>query len=121
MSLVDDLKSGYKAGSWNKAPFYPSAVWTSKIKLTGTSSIAGLTFEAYARTGEFATVRLFDINITEDVDGSDVVLFLKAAETSTALAMGCHQVFVTCQFTEDVTGETYTYFQGFIPVDSGIL
>lgn len=121
MSLVDELKSGYKAGSWNQAPFYPSAVWTSKVILTGTPNITGLTFDCYARASEFTTERLFDIAVSEDSDNGSVVLFLKASEESTEKAIGCSQLVVTLQFTEDSTEETYPYFHGSVPVEVGVL
>lgn len=121
MSLVDDLKSGYKGGTWNQSPIYPNAVWTAKVTLTGTPSIEGLTFECYARANEFSKERLFEVEVVDALESGNVVLYLKGAELETAKAAGCSDVLLTLQFTEDANNETYTYFHGSIFVESGVL
>jgi hypothetical protein len=119
MALVDELKSGYEAGDWNNAPIYRGGVWTTKITLTNTPDINGLTFTAYARKDEFSTERLFDIAVSDDVEGGNVVLFLKAADSDTAELDDVTQVYVVCQFEEDSSGDEYPYFAGYVPVEVG--
>ena len=118
MSLVDDYKSGYKAACWGSAPIYPNAVWPQRIAL-GATSIDGLTFEIYARNTRRSQVRLFDVPFTQEVEDGNVVLYPKAPDDDTWDAFLNPSLWVTCQFTEDSTGDIYIVIEGAVPVGVG--
>jgi len=120
MSLVDDYKSGYKAACWGSAPIYPNAVWPQRIDL-GTTSIDGLTFEIYARNTRRSTTRLFNIPFTHVIENGSIVLYPKAPDDDTGDAFLNPNLWVTCQFTEDSSDDTYVVVEGLVDVGVGAI
>lgn len=118
MSLIDERKSGYTAQSINANPIYPDAVWLHKFDL-GTPDIDGLEFEIYARESERSIKRIFDIPFSIEIENGSVVLYPKAVNHATRNAFLAPRVFITCEFTEILTGDTYIVFSGEVDVGLG--
>jgi len=118
MSLVDTYKSGFVAACWGSAPIYPNAVWPQRIAL-GVPTIEGLTFEIYARNTRRSTTRLFNIPFTDEVEEGNVVLYPKAPDDDTGDAFLNPNLWVTCQFTEDSSGDVYIVVEGQVLVGVG--
>lgn len=120
MSLIDELKAGYKAGTFNSAPIYPGAVWKAKIVFP-TTDLVGLTAECYFVRGEGASERLFDCVITTEINGANTEMFITAPETGTTMAKGCTEIIGNFELTETSTSETYLYLQSPTAVYSGVV
>lgn len=120
MSLVDDYKGGLKAASWGSAPIYPNAVWPGKVELD-TPDINGLTFSLYVRSSERSNEKLFDIPFTDEVEGGKVVIYPLALGADTGDAFLNPSLWVTCQFTEDSTGNIYIVAEGRVPCGVGAI
>lgn len=120
MSLIEDLKQGYTPGAFNNAPFIPSAIWYQRVPLN-TASITGLTLFGYVQLSETSKERLFDLDITTEVDSGKVFACLSASTVNTADLVNAASCFVTFGFVEDATNETHVLYRGTRPVDSEVL
>lgn len=120
MSLIDDRKSGYTAQAINAAPIYPGAAWTHKFVIE-TNDLTGFIFEIYARETVRSSARCFNIDFTVADEDGKKVLYPLAVNTTTKKAFLNKTVFVTCQFTETATGNTYIEFEGAVAVGAGSL
>jgi len=118
MSLVTDRKDGYTALTIDANPIYPAAAWAHKFELN-TDNTTGLTFDIYARKTPSSTERCFNIAFTEVEEGGLKVLYPLAVNEATANSFNRKNVVVTCQFTEDATGNVYILYEDYVDVGIG--
>ncbi|MDB4339640.1 hypothetical protein OAA08_00990 [bacterium] len=118
MSLVTDRKDGYTALTIDANPIYPAAAWAHKFELN-TANTTGLTFDIYARKTPSSTERCFNIAFTEVEEGGLKVLYPLAVNEATANSFNRKNVVVTCQFTEDATGNVYILYEDYVDVGIG--
>jgi len=120
MSLVDDLRSGYKAGTFNNSPLVPNAAWYQKLPLN-TASTVGLTLFGYVQCSEFSSEKIFDLDVSETTENNSIFANLTASTSDTAQLSGSFECFITFGFIEDSTGENHVLYRGLVPVRSGVV
>lgn len=114
MAFIDDLQSGYFAGKWNYNPYYPGAVWTAQITLTGTPDVTGLTFSLTAREHDASTTDLATGTVTSAVVDSNVVLSLKMDNDATEALCDYPYARAVLDVTEDSSGDRYVVTTDYI-------
>ena len=121
MAFIDDLQTGYFAGKWNYNPYYPGAVWTAKITLTGTSDVTGLTFALAAREHEASTTNLATGTVTPDTENSTIVLYLKLDNDATTELCDYPSAVAVLTVTENSSGDVYPVTHDLIYNGGGVV
>jgi len=115
MSIIDDLRAGFKDGDFNDAPFYPGAAWYAKLPLN-TASTVGLTPFGYVQKDEFTTEKIFDFTIDEVTENSSVFALLTAEGVKTSELLNFCTAIANYGVIEDATGEKHLLYSSEIPV-----
>lgn len=120
MTIATNYKNGFVAAKWGSAPIYPNGVWPQRVAL-GVPNITGYTIDIYARNTRRSTTKLFDIPFSEEVENNEVILYPLASEDDTGEAFLNPSLWITCQATENATGDIYIIVEGDVPVGVGAI
>lgn len=121
MDLIQKFNIGYESDCWNGAPIYRGGTWKQRVEL-GVPSIEGLVIDAYGRNNADSEERLFAVDVVDEIEDGQVVLYFtaKPSETGNISPRRC-SVYVTCQIHDTDTQDIYPIVQGDVPVGVGVL